>query len=144
MAPLSDLPLPLTPWQSFYAIVGASAGALIGLQFVVITLVVGMRDKASEEAINAFGSPTVVHFSGSLAISAIMSAPWPSELATALAIGLCGLSGLIYEGIVLSRTRRQKTYEPVLEDCCCWGPEEEWKGRDTTTVEMACLKINCS
>ena len=29
----------LSGWESFYVIVGSSAGALIGLQFVVITLI---------------------------------------------------------------------------------------------------------
>lgn len=29
-------------WENFYVIVGSSAGALIGLQFVVITLVAAM------------------------------------------------------------------------------------------------------
>ena len=29
----------LTEWENFYVIVGSSAGALIGLQFVVITLI---------------------------------------------------------------------------------------------------------
>ena len=29
----------LTDWNSFYVIVGSSAGALIGLQFVVIALI---------------------------------------------------------------------------------------------------------
>jgi hypothetical protein len=28
-------------WETFYVIVGASAGALIGLQFVVLTLIAG-------------------------------------------------------------------------------------------------------
>ncbi len=29
----------LSPWESFYVIVGSSGGALIGLQFVVVTLI---------------------------------------------------------------------------------------------------------
>lgn len=28
-------------WENFYVIVGSSAGALVGLQFVVITLIAG-------------------------------------------------------------------------------------------------------
>ena len=31
----------LAGWENFYMIVGSSAGALIGLQFVVITLIAG-------------------------------------------------------------------------------------------------------
>ena len=33
---------PLAGWENFYVIVGSSAGALIGLQFVVITLIADM------------------------------------------------------------------------------------------------------
>ena len=32
----------LNGWENFYVIVGSSAGALIGLQFVVMTLVAGL------------------------------------------------------------------------------------------------------
>jgi len=32
-----------TEWESFYVIVGSAAGALIGLQFVVMTLVAAIR-----------------------------------------------------------------------------------------------------
>ena len=32
----------LSGWENFYVIVGSSAGALIGLQFVVITLIADM------------------------------------------------------------------------------------------------------
>ena len=31
----------LDGWENFYVIVGSSAGALIGLQFVVLTLIAG-------------------------------------------------------------------------------------------------------
>lgn len=34
----------LAGWQNFYAIVGSSAGALIGLQFVVLSLVASKPD----------------------------------------------------------------------------------------------------
>ena len=34
-------------WESFYVIVGSSGGALIGLQFVVITLTAERRHLAS-------------------------------------------------------------------------------------------------
>ena len=32
----------LSGWENFYVIVGSSAGALIGLQFVVMTLIADM------------------------------------------------------------------------------------------------------
>ncbi|HEU5250224.1 MAG TPA: hypothetical protein VFW15_09565, partial [Thermoanaerobaculia bacterium] len=65
----------LSAWESFYVIVGSSAAALIGLQFVVITLIAGMRRRPTPDTIRAFGTPTVVHLAGALLVSAIMSAP---------------------------------------------------------------------
>ncbi|HXE52749.1 MAG TPA: hypothetical protein VN541_07020 [Tepidisphaeraceae bacterium] len=106
----------LSGWQNFYVIVGSSGGALIGLQFVVIALMAGTRMRTNDESIGAFGTPNVVHFGGALAISAIMTAPWPTLSAIAVAIGLFGLGGLIYSMIVLRRARRQTLYRPVFED----------------------------
>ena len=74
---------PLAGWQNFYVIVGSSAGALIGLQFVVIALIADMpivRGQAQAGA--AFATPTIVHFGAVLLLSAIVSAPW-HEVASA-------------------------------------------------------------
>jgi hypothetical protein len=40
----------LSAWESFYVIVGSSGGALIGLQFVVITLIADRRSLADATA----------------------------------------------------------------------------------------------
>ena len=106
----------LSAWESFYVIVGSSGGALIGVQFVVITLIAWMRRRTAPSTIGAFATPTVVHFAGALLISAIMSAPWPSLVPTSVALAMCGLGGLVYAGIVIHRARRQTDYLPVLED----------------------------
>ena len=49
----------LAEWDSFYVIVGSSAGALMGLQFVVMTLIAEkpLRDIARAGA--AFATPTL-------------------------------------------------------------------------------------
>jgi len=107
----------LSAWESFYVIVGSSGGALIGLQFVVITLIADNRALGLHRAaVSAFGTPTVVHFTGALALSAIMSAPWPSLGLLAVTLGACGAAGLVYGAIVIRRARRQTDYQPVLED----------------------------
>jgi hypothetical protein len=105
----------LSSWESFYVIVGSSGGALIGLQFVVMTLVADRR-RATEGSLSAFGTPTVVHLAGALVVSAIMSAPWASFVTLSIALGICGLGGLAYGAIVVYRARRQTDYEPVWED----------------------------
>jgi hypothetical protein len=106
----------LTEWESFYVIVGSSGGALIGLQFVVITLIADRRRFADAASLSAFGTPTVVHFSGALLVSAVMSAPWPSLLPPAVMLSICGASGIVYSAIVIRRARRQTGYQPVAED----------------------------
>ena len=53
----------LDGWRNFYVIVGSSAGALIGLQFVVITLIAAKPiPGADAQTGGAFATPTVVHF----------------------------------------------------------------------------------
>jgi hypothetical protein len=50
----------LTGWENFYVIVGSSAGALIGLQFVVITLIAEnpiVRDVARRMRVQTAYSP---------------------------------------------------------------------------------------
>jgi hypothetical protein len=106
----------LSPWQTFYEIVGCSAGSLIGLQFVVIALIASLRRRANLESVNAFGSPTIVHFSGALAIAAFTSVPWPRLAEAALILILFGIGSLAYGAIVVRRTRRQKIYTPDFED----------------------------
>ena len=106
----------LSAWGSYYVIVGSSGAALIGLQFVVITLIAGMRGRTDAGALSAFGTPTVVHFTGALLVSAIMSAPWPSLFPASVTLALCGLGGVAYGGIVFRRARRQSDYKPVWED----------------------------
>lgn len=97
-------------------IVGSSAAALTGLQFVVIALVNDMRQPASEQAISAFSTPTVVHFAMALLTSATVMAPWPALWQAGLTAGACGTGGFVYQLVVLRRARRQTQYKPVIED----------------------------
>jgi hypothetical protein len=102
-------------WESFYVIVGSSAAALTGLQFVVITLAMERRS-AKAPAIAAFATPTVVHFGAAFLVSVLFSAPWESIASPAIAVGVMGLLGLGYIGIVFRRAKRQSDYRPVFED----------------------------
>jgi hypothetical protein len=119
----------LSSWESFYVIVGTSGGALVGLQFVVVTLLAGRRDLAVEDTLDAFGTPTVVHLAGALTLSAIMSAPWHSLDSLSVVTGMCGVAGLAYGAIVVARTLRQTNYKPVWQDwmwfevlpCVCYA-----------------------
>ena len=107
----------LAGWENFYVIVGSSAGALIGLQFVVITLIADMPMRGGQEqAGEAFATPTIVHFGAALLLSAILNAPWQRVGSGAVLWGLLGLGGLVYEIIVARRMQRQSVYTPEFED----------------------------
>jgi hypothetical protein len=124
MAPLTgprgrliDDMTPLSGWGTFYAIVGSSAGALIGLQFVVMTLVANMPITRSDaQAGTAFTTPTVVHFGVVLFLSAVGTAPWNQIDVVAVLWGLAGLIGVMYVVLVSRRLRLQTTYQAVFED----------------------------
>src|SRR5215472_6018615 len=98
---------PLVAWASFYTIVGSSAAALTGLMFVVVTLLPETGGSATGESIDAFGTPTVVHFCMALLVSAILCAPWPSMAGVGLAVAVVGVAGLGYVIVVIRRARRQ-------------------------------------
>jgi hypothetical protein len=90
-------------WETFYVIMGSSAAALTGLQFVVIALIADQRTRGSLREIEAFGTPTIVHFCAALA-------------SAGLAVALTGLAGVAYDVVVIRRARGDLEYKPVLED----------------------------
>jgi len=106
----------LVEWDSFYVIVGSAAGALIGLQFVVMTLIAARPVLRAAEAGAAFATPTIVHFGTVLLLSALSRVPWPTITLAAVLWGLIGLGGAAYAVIVARRMRLQTTYQPEFED----------------------------
>jgi hypothetical protein len=111
----------LARWADFYLITGTAAAALTGLQFVVQTLLTSDALRAvtggdPESGTDAFGSPTVVHFTLSLIVSAVMCVPWAGEGGLRATLGVLGAGAVVYSTIVLRRARRQRIYVPVLED----------------------------
>jgi hypothetical protein len=106
----------LRDWESFYVIVGSSAAALTGLQFVVIALVAERRKSITPLEIAAFATPTVVHFGAVLLLSAILSAPWRAAADASGLVAACGVAGVIYAIAITARARSQTGYQPVLED----------------------------
>ena len=107
----------LTGWQNFYVIVGSSAGALIGLQFILVTLLVYIPvGEGGAQAGQAFATPTIIHFGSVLLLAGIITAPWQGIAPAATLWGLLGLGGLVYTAIVARRVRRQASYQPEFED----------------------------
>ena len=104
-------------WESFYVIVGSSAGALIGLQFVVFTLIAeNPVFKDMKRASSAFSTPNIIHFCAVLLLSAILSAPWKGFAVVENLWGALGIAGIIYALVVVRRMRVQTAYSPEFED----------------------------
>ncbi len=81
-------------WEGFYYMVGGAAGGLIGLLFVVMTLTANFDRTQALNGARIFMTPTVVHFTVVLTISALTLAPrlpldaFVAILAVTVAIGL--------------------------------------------------------
>jgi hypothetical protein len=103
-------------WDSFYLIVGGAAGALIGLQFVVLTLIAERNSNASPQAGRAFSTPTVLHFSVVLFLSAFIRVPWPSIILPSIIGAIVGAGGAAYVLKTVREIRAQTDYRPVFED----------------------------
>ncbi len=124
MSPALSAVLPLSGWENFYVIVGSSAAALTGLTFIVITISAD-RDPGTDSTsrrlwgLRAFISPTVVHFSVALWISALLSMPGLTVFSLLLCLGITGVAGILYCARVIYwivRTVVGSEYTPFLED----------------------------
>lgn len=81
-------------WENFYIIVGSSAGALIGLMFVVVTLTAG-RDRAEvERGKHLYTSPIVWHLAVVLALSAAATVPRMSAAVFAFGAGAIAVTSI--------------------------------------------------
>lgn len=114
--------LALADWQSFYVLVGSSAGALTGLTFVVITVSAERRDEVGSASarlrgLRVFITPTAVHFGAALWISALMCIPGLKAFALAALLAVTGLAGLIYcASLVRQMLGSFPGYKPFLSD----------------------------
>ncbi len=80
-------------WDSFFLLVGGAGGALIGLLFVVVTLIGGNNAEMKLRASSVYMAPIVFHLAAVLVLSAIADAPVPPHLqggviAAGAAVGL--------------------------------------------------------
>lgn len=106
-------------WTAFYTITGSSAAALVGLMFVVLTLVGSRASQGHSttlDGISAFSTPTVVHFSAALLLSATLCAPWHSLTGPAIALVAISAVGLAYVVRAMLRARRMTGYQADAED----------------------------
>jgi len=106
----------LAGWQNFYVIVGSSAGALIGLQFVVIALMATRGSTAGRSAMRAFATPTIVFFSSVVVLAGVLNIPHQTKQSLMTMLVVFGALGTLYIVRVAFHILRQGLYSPDLED----------------------------
>jgi len=108
---------PLAGWENFYVIVGSSAGALVGLQFVVLTLVAErIQNGVEATALETFTTPTIVHFGAVLLLSGAMVAPIPGLLPLAVVWGALGTIGTLYSLLIARCLSSLTAYKAQVSD----------------------------
>ena len=96
-----NLPDLLAPWHDFYVVTGTAGATLVGLLFVAASLGSSIFTEERRAAFRAFVSPSVVHFSGALALSLAALSPIRHWLLLGLLEGGLALFGLAYSAIIL-------------------------------------------
>ena len=85
----------MAEWSDFYTLIGATAGTLIGLIFVVVSLGADNAKAGDEHRARIGVTPTLIHFAALLVGALAMLAPL-SNIARAVALGVIGCAGLAY------------------------------------------------
>jgi hypothetical protein len=81
-------------WDNFYLMIGSASGALIGLLFVVVTLTAGYEREKALRGASLYMTPTVIHFTVVLTMSAAAMVPRLGVGGAAAIFGLSALVGL--------------------------------------------------
>ena len=109
-------------WDNFFLVMGPSAGSLIGLLFVVITLTAGRDRESTLRGAALYLTPTIYHFGTVLAISASAMTPGLTAHQTALLVGAIALYGVGYTLVVGIRLwRADGNIKPHWSDIWMYG-----------------------
>jgi|SRR5579862_2211277 len=81
-------------WDSFYLLIGGAAGALIGLLFIVVTLIRGGDVEMKLRTTGVYMTPTVAHLAMVLVLSALATAPSVSTTVDGAIFVVCALACL--------------------------------------------------
>jgi hypothetical protein len=81
-----------------------------------MTLIAESPPLRAAEAGAAFATPTIVHFSAVLLVSALLRAPWHALASLQILCATVGTCGCAYITVVARRMRNQQIYTPEFED----------------------------
>jgi hypothetical protein len=114
VSPLTEL---LAQWRGFYSLLGEASATLVALLFVAASVSAGVFTADRSTPLRVFLSASVVHFSGILAVSLLVQAPFRSQALIGTLIVAGGLFGLGYYVITWRDMMRDGLIERIdLED----------------------------
>lgn len=88
-------------WDSFYLLIGGASGGLIGLVFIVVTLIRGVDATINLRNAGVFMSPIVFNLAAVLVLSALATAPGVPTAAAGAVTAAAALAGLVSAGRVV-------------------------------------------
>jgi hypothetical protein len=92
-------------WHDFYTLVGTAAATLIGVMFVVVSIMAAFAER-SQKGIQAFFTPTVVHFTTVLLLCLAVSVPAVGAATLGWLLLAIGAGGTGYAAFVWLRMGR--------------------------------------
>jgi hypothetical protein len=92
-ASLADL---IEDWHDFDLLVGTAAATLVGLMFVAASIGASIYTEKNRAGMQAFISPTVVHFTSVLVLALLALVPTHEWLTLAGLLALVGVAGGVY------------------------------------------------
>jgi hypothetical protein len=123
-------------WQSFYQMTGEAAATLIGLLFIVASLMAGRQSAASAQGVKLFTTPTVFHLASVLAISALTLIPDAEGTSRTLLMTAWAVFGLVHTAGLAARLR-------VLPNPTHWS-DFWWYGAAPALVYLALAAASAS
>jgi hypothetical protein len=103
----------LSDWHDFYILIGTASATLIGLMFVSASIAAGFVTDQHRAGLQAFLTPTVVHFSAILATCLLLLAPLGARPLLAILLMAMGLASFVYAAMVWLRMRREGLFARI-------------------------------
>ncbi|HWI29388.1 MAG TPA: hypothetical protein VN668_20610 [Stellaceae bacterium] len=97
---------PLHEWHDFYLLIGTASATLIGLMFVAASIGASYFTPEREAGLQAFLTPTVLHFSAVLVTCLVGTAPLETRFSLSVILAAEGVAGLVYACRVWLHMRR--------------------------------------
>lgn len=103
-------------WHDFYLLAGTASATLVGLMFVAASIGANVFSEEHSAAMNAFLSPTVVHFSQIVVISLLITVPIHEWHTLGALLAVASLYGAGYSGRILMQIIVRQRFKVDLLD----------------------------